>query len=281
MEKFPNKNEKVTVIEGRKFPQEEIEALKNIRSYADKISTEIDDMSEEEYDAIKLPENYHAKIKELFQEKIANKPDIGEDAKFSVMRNAEYVVCKNYIDFKNSQFDRLESYIEEMNIWRAKFSSSVKILPDTHHHENFQDFQEDLSREYNQKSKTYGFAGQGEDSIYFLSESGISLRMKKANLLRGSFANVLQPPMDLVLFTDNFGREFMDKVKNPFPKDKTSFEPQLGYQVYEFGTSDIQEGSIKEDSSRVRVVDDKGFLCVENTKSDHMGHYINHIDWSH
>ncbi len=140
----------------------------------------------------------------------------------------------------------LESYLDTIPVWSTKFSTGEN--PDQRN-ENI-------------------------DSHYYITKSGISLRLKQANLQKQGLAGVIQPLMDKVMFES--------------PDGVLSEQPQVGYATYEYLTPDFlmlqEQGQIENDFTsplKVYIKDDKPYYIElpagAPARYKHEGHYVNEI----
>ncbi len=276
-----NNTEKIRSIEVK---AEELLSLKMIREFCDLLQNQ--DYINEEY---KQDEN-NSKI-----ELLSNTPGISAiDKVWYQKREAEYQAHKETIDFKNWQLNKLTEFIEKQPIWKSKFSTST--LQMWHRADDEGRFEEYVRRleESADQHKRVSFAGQNKDSIYYLSNSGVSLRLKRANLL-GSTINaekegVLVRPVELPLFLDvkeplMRNQNTDDKIWR-FTKENVSFEPKVGYHVQEFCTSDFPD-AVKsytpggpDFKSKIMIKEEGPDLVIHNADGDHIGHYINKVYWN-
>ncbi len=110
------------------------------------------------------------------------------------------------------------------------------------------------------------------DSVYYMSSSGASLRLKMANRNQG-VKKVIQPIMEKIFFEK--------------PGEEISETPTLGYFVREYATQDFlnefKEESIDSDyQSSIRKYERGGKIEIpklDNIKIDHEGSPVNKIDF--
>lgn len=275
------------------IPKEELQQLKDISDFWEK-------MIEEDDHTVKFPENAMAKINEAFDrlrnEFLASGEPEDTSTNLRLRREAEYEVMKDEVDYRMSLLSRLVEYIESKpNLWKFKFSTSPSYQLDKFSDKHFAGD----GSESKQRDECQTFAGQSKDSIYYVTNSGVSLRLKQDKLIIDgrshesvySYEKMLQRPMELVLFVanrdpNNAEQEF-DSSANEFrvKASYTSFEPTLEYQVVEcMSKREIGnmtdnpnmdfKSSIKVDRSgdKVRVTG----ISMEN-HDFHQGHQVNRI----
>lgn len=134
-------------------------------------------------------------------------------------------------------------------------------------------------------------------SIYYMSEHGISYRLKTALMLEQGLAGVKQQIADRVLFVDRdnnhpdagmrrqFESDFGTQVQGVYASNATQFVPCLGFGVEEFFSSPfraMQHGELSPDSlSSVRVYEEDNTILVlcDDMDGHHPGHGVNSIAW--
>ncbi|MCM2339119.1 MAG: hypothetical protein NDI62_01540 [Burkholderiales bacterium] len=282
MEKLQTNNEVIKSIE---ISKEEIEAINSINKF-------LDELSQEEIKYFNGPIGYEESTAEKIQEIFEKKKNKLEEKTFSsaeerhafifkAKREAEYESCSDVVEYKNNQLSRLIEFIEKQKIWKTKISTASNINYSVYIHKNFENFIQDLkkSEEYH---KINSFAGQNRNSLYYISNSGVSLRIKMARLHpNGNIREALQHANELFLcvdeITDPDQKEKSVNGSSEFPSQIVSFEPRLGHRVEEFFTQNFinhQEGNFK---SGIKILKEKDKIIIKNSDGYHSGHYINNI----
>jgi hypothetical protein len=268
-------------------PEEEIKVLVSIADFAHQLSVQ------EHKDfggSIFYPEGTREKIQELFQEKIAElKQKEGsltaeekENLGFRARREAEYEACSDVIDYKNKQLEMLIGFIESQVIWKTKLSTASNVDYSKYLHETFDDFVDALekSEELHEKNS---FASQNFNSLYYISNSGISLRINISALhSNGGIQAVIQPLEELsICFNDTIDRDDqgMETTRDSiaFPREIISFDPKIGYRVEEFGTNDFEEHHEGNFISKIEIKKEENRIVISNFERSHSGHCINKI----
>ena len=279
-EKAKHFEEKVKVIE---IPKSEIQVFQEIQDYMEVLAIDSGETFQPRKSQHSMAELIDEKTKEMGSDIDSVPPSEKLSLEFKIKRAAEYEAYKGEIDFRNDQLHKLIEFIESKNIWKCKFSTSKSVgLGQYDGREFVGDGSE--SKKYDQKNS---FAGQSRDSIYFVSKSGLSLRLKVDRLFtEGGFKDVLQFPKELIIFLNRrekdrknleirSGSDFQD-----YPQEIISFEPRLGYNVEEFRTSNFGTDTTHDYKSEIQVTREKGRVIVRNYQSDHSGHQVNRIFFS-
>lgn len=107
-----------------------------------------------------------------------------------------------------------------------------------------------------------------DDSIYFMTPEGASLRLKRYNMKTGDITKVIQPFMERIVFEDD--------------QSKVFFEPNIGLTVEEYLSPEflaLQKGDEVPDvfESKVRIYNDSGDFIVKNVLNGltHTGNKVN------
>lgn len=264
----------------------EIEAFSSIKQF-------VDDLSAQENIYFKDKEHNAADVKtqisELFQQKLdAAQPQLAtlteNDAislKFKLQREAEYEAYKEVVDYKNEQFQKLLTFIENQGIWKSKFTTSRNS--EFNIQENKFDKDSERVDEYS------SFAGQPRDSIYFFSHSGVSLRLKRDYLLTDSISKVLQPPCELSIYIDpRVDRDIESEAEKEaggkqehqeaFKLEYISLEPKIGFRVYEYLSDDFLAKTSGDFTSPIEKWATDQLLVLKHIDKDHHGHQISKIE---
>lgn len=235
---------------------EEIKLLKEVQKYWDKILDEGD----EDYNGPLFGSNQEVndlwKQKEAAEEQRISSLNESEkwQASWLLKQAAQYEVLKDQIDYKNEQLRKLIIYIEEQPIWKYKFTTSN-----------------------DSRSK---FANQDFDSIYYLTDSGVSLRLKK-DLYLSKLRSMLQKPNDLSIFISQdcgINDTKRQSRQEEIPEKYVSLEPKVGYQVQEYYSDELrlqEEGNFK---SKIKVVKSGDKIIISGFNGDHMGHFVDKIE---
>lgn len=282
--KQPNIENSSEIIKSIEIPKEEFKCLGDITNFVKQLSVE-----ENQYfdGPIGYLTGTKEEIEELFQNKkskLDNDSLLGQErhnAIFKTKREAEYEVCKDVVDYKNSQLEKLIKFIEKQEIWKTKFSTASNINYSRHIYPDFNSFVKGLenSEEYH---KMNSFAGQNLNSIYYISSSGLSLRIKMKDLHpNGDIAKALQPSGELSICLDEVtDPDYEHKSLNGFielPLKIVSFEPRVGYRVEEFCTNDFFNNGEVDFKSKIKVLKNKEQLIIKDYDGNHAGHYINKV----
>lgn len=273
-------------IQSAEVTAKEVETLKSIRDFTNQLFKEecqsFDGPIRYRKDAAQL-------IRDIFEERRKQTTsNLSQDNRL-LKHGIEYEICKDVIDYKNVQLKRLTEYIEKQPIWKTKFSTS-KNIGDNYPIGGFSQLISALEKS-EEVDKKDNFAGKTEDSIYYVSRSGICLRLKRAYLLPSLYLdevenkfhninNVLVPSLDLSFYVNDvmFHKEIKKKSNSEeYPLESVSFQPKLGYRVEEFLTEDFlnhKEGNFK---SKIEITKKDNKLIVENFDYSHSGHLINKI----
>jgi hypothetical protein len=275
------------------IPKEELQQLKDISDFWAKMLADDDH-------TVKFPENAMAKINAEFDRLKAEFLNSGESEDNStnlrLRRKAEYEVMKDEVDYRMSLLNRLIEYIESKpNLWKFKFSTSPSYQLDKFSDKHFSGD----GSESKQRDECQTFAGQSKDSIYFVTNSGVSLRLKQDWLVIDarshesvySFKKMLQRPMEFVFFVAN---RDPDKAEQEFDTqasefrvkaDQTAFEPTLEYQVIECMSKrengDLLENSNADFKSGIKVEHSGEKVRVAGISMEnhdfHQGHQVNRV----
>lgn len=265
---------------------EEIEAINSIQDFVFQLRTE-------EFEHFGGPIHYEEgvseKIQELFQNKKAKlekdqdlTKEKRDELRWIAKREAEYEACADVIDYKNEQLKRLTDFIESQKIWKAKFSTASNIGYSKYNHENMGVFIDDLEKsgEYHKRNS---FAGQNFNSLYYISNSGISFRINMSDLHpNGDIEDSIQPLAELSIcideVTDPDNSEVISKNgSSEFPSKIVSFDPKIGYRVEEFGTNDFRNHKNGDFASKIQVLKNNDKIIIKDFDASHPGHYINKI----
>lgn len=281
-----NNLENNKILKSIEIPKQEIETLNSIFSFINQVSFE-------EYERFSGPIGYSsgisARIEELFRKKMAEveaNQSLSQQEKsklgFKARREAEYEACADVINYKNEQLKKVVEFAESQKIWKAKFSTASNIDYSQYRYENTQAFVDDLgkSEEYH---KEMSFAGQNLNSLYYVSNSGVSLRLKMEALHpNGNILDAVQQLAELSICVDDITDRSNQEIKAEGdlferPLKTVSFTPKVGYRVEEFYTDDFrnhEEGNFK---SKIKVLEDDNKIVVKDFDGSHSGHYINKI----
>ena len=198
------------------IPKEELQAVQDIFSFTEKLSAEgySDDssyaLSNSHFTVEELEE---IKINELKQTLNSLSREEQHDLRRKIKRQAQYESYKGEIDFKNDQFEKLTQYIDSQKIWKHKFSTCHSFNLGWYDEMNFKGD----GSESKLVDEVNSFAGQSRDSIYYVSKSGICLRLKRSLLIEDGIQKVLQKPQELILFFNRREQQKRDlNVKETF-----------------------------------------------------------------
>lgn len=269
------------------IPKEELLVVQDIFSFVKKLPDGYG--SESKYAQsntnFTVEEIEEVKTKELKQTLDSLPEDEAFDLRRKIKRESQYWANQGEIDFKNDQFEKLIQYIESQKIWKHKFSTNHAFALSQYHDFNFKG---DAS-----ESKIYdelnSYAGQNRDSIYYVSKSGLSLRLKKDLLMTKGIKAVLQKPQELILFfnrreqqrQDFVVRETFNDIESfnsmDLPAELVSFEPKLEFNVQEFSKFNFAENADADYKSDIQIVKNGDRIIIKNYDNEHTGHQINKI----
>lgn len=159
------------------------------------------------------------------------------------------------ISFNNSV--KLAGELDKLEIWKAKFTTSAS---------------DNLNRP------------SAEDSWYYQSSSGMTIRLKNVNKHLKGLKAVIQKPMESIFFYDE--KDKSDKfgiMDQKYSEQTFSKSPVKGYRVTEFRTQKFEE-MLNDESmsgdyqSEISVSIDNGVMEVfAPPGSSHDGHLVNDI----
>lgn len=270
------------------IPKEELEIVKNISSFLDNLSKET--YSGESKYALAKHSFSAEECEEILRDEQKSILDtLSGDDKFDlerkIKRQAQYMANQGDIDFTNDQFEKLTNYIEDQKIWKHKFTTNHAFALNQYHDFNFKGDGSE-SRTYDEYNS---YAGQGRDSIYYVSKSGMSLRLKKDLLMTKGLKAVLQKPQELILFFNRREKQRQDlDVRETFndiesfnsmdlPAELVSFEPKLEFNVQEFSKFNFAENADAAYKSDIQIVKNGDRIIIKNYDNEHTGHQINKI----
>jgi hypothetical protein len=278
--------ENTEIFKTIEIPAEEIESLRSIFDFVDQLTLE---ENERFGGPIHNQTGAGEKIQKIFQEKKAKLEENNaltkeERSELSWMakREAEYEVCADVINYKNEQLRKLTDFIENQKIWKTKFSTASNVEYSKYTHENFETFIDNLKKS-EEIHKRNSFAGQNFNSLYYISNSGVSLRLNISDLHpNGNIEATIQPLEELTIcideITDPDNNEAISKIDSEeFPSKIVSFDPKIGYRVEEFGTNDLRDLKKGDFASKIQVLKNNDKIIIKNFDASHPGHYINKI----
>lgn len=268
--------------------EEEFRVIRDIFSFSEKLSKEtyIENsthaFTNSNFTAEELEQR---KVAELSKTLASLSEDEAFDLKRKIKRQAQYEAYKADIDFRNEQFEKLVQYIESKEIWKHKFSTNYSFNLGQYDEIDFKGDGSE-SRYYDELN---AFAGQSRDSLYYVSKSGLSLRLKRSLLHEKGISSVLQEPQELILFfnrreqqrRDLDIKESFNEIDNlnaiDFPSELVSFEPKLEYNAFEFSKFDFNKNTNSGYTSSIQIIENQGRTIVKNYDNEHPGHQINKI----
>lgn len=151
----------------------------------------------------------------------------------------------------------------------------------------------DSAAAWKHKFTTESRIRKGEDSIYYMSEHGVSQRLKTSRLTRQGLRGVVEPLADRIIFIDEqqsfLPQEQKDRVRKElgenfvdcFPVKAASLEPRIGYSVQEYFSSRLmQEQGRKShqqghDYVTLRRHGDLFIVLCDKIEQTHSGHKVN------
>lgn len=286
-EEFP-KNKVENFEKSIEIPKEELEIVHDIFLFSEKLSEEgytNDSVYASSNSNFSAEELEKMKTDELSQTLNSLSDDEAFNLRRKIKREAQYESRKGDIDFMNDQYEKLMQYIESQKIWKHKFSTNYSFNLGWYDETNFKgDGSESKSVD-----EVNSFAGQSRDSLYYVSKSGLSLRLKRSLLIEGGVKQVLQKPQELILFFNRREQQKRDlDIKETFndiedlnsidfPAELTSFEPKLEYNAIEFSKFNFNEDVDSDYKSSIQVTKSGDRIIVKNYDNEHPGHQINKI----
>lgn len=270
------------------IPKEELQVVKDITSFLEKLSEE--SYSDDSIYTRKQHSFSESECEEIIRNEQKSKLETlsGDDKlelERKILREAQYMANQANIDFTNDQFEKLTQYIESQKIWKHKFTTNHAFALSQYHDYSFKGDASE-SKEYDALNS---YAGQGRDSIYYVSKSGLSLRLKKDLLMTKGLKAVLQKPQELILFFNRREQQRQDlDTKETFndieslnsmdlPAELVSFEPRLEFNVQEFSKFNFAENVDADYKSDIQIVKNGDRIIIKNYDNEHTGHQINKI----
>ncbi len=247
------------------IPIEEIKTVTAIRNFIGGLSAQ----EEKDWNGdIRYPEGVNDTIENLSQAR--NRVD------------AEYEACKDVIDYKNSQLKKLLEFVESQKIWSAKFSTAINVSYNPSADNPREDFFLNLEKS-EEFHKQLSFAGQNLNSIYYLTPSGMVLRIKVSNLHpNGNIRQVLQSFSELFTCLDEVTDDDVrgNQLNGVFKIDANfiSFEPKVGYRLEEFYTKDFHNSKDDTFHSKIKVFKEDGKIVIRGHDNVHSGHFISKVE---
>ena len=192
--------------------------------------------------------------KEISEENLTEK--IEYDKQLEIAQKQLYETkCRIYrpiIDLENIYLEKTIQFLDSLDIWETKFTTR----------------DEDHSKSEEEKEVT--------DSIYYVTKSGRSLRIRKYSLLKDGLAGSIEPFMEKIFYIDKQYEDFYNRAN-------VSEQVEKGLFVMEYTTDEFQEAqnnpNTQEFISRVRRYEKDGKIIYLNPVDGyrHRGYSVNKI----
>lgn len=241
-------------MKGESIPATEIKQLFEVQKKLQEFTEK-----DRKYRMPYLPMADYAKVDEVFLadkaklEKIHGHPIISPQT-FQLRHDAERHIYGKLEDTSRAVLSEVMTYLDSLPLWQYKFSTEYK-------------------QGRRQPWDWYN------DSLYYVTPSGISLRLKKAVVREQGLAGVIQPPQEKVTFENKY--DFNQSDSRP---KQISTVPQIGWHVEEYQSEDFRQlmasGEISQDfPSHIVVVEheDKPEVKTTGLVHTHSGHNVKEI----
>lgn len=192
--------------------------------------------------------------KDVSEENLAEK--IEYDKQLEIAKKQLYETkCRIYrpiIDLENRYLEKTIQFLDSLNIWKTKFTTRKES---------------DLVSE-EEKEAT--------ESIYYVTKSGQSLRIRKYSLLKDGLAESIEPFMEKIFYIDK-------QYEDSYNRSNVSEQVEKGLFVVEYTTDEFQEAQNNPDAqefiSRVRRYEKDGKIIYLNPVDGykHRGYSVNKI----
>ena len=173
---------------------------------------------------------------------------LSEDAQ----KRAYEIRCRIYkpvIDLEKKHFDQVTQFLDSLGNWKTEFTTR------------------------NDSQRICEEEKEATDSVYYVTQSGQSLRLRKHGLLEQGLSGSIEPFMEKVFFIDN-------QFKSQKNQAKVSEKPKKGAFVMEYVTDEFMSGQktpeSKEFVSHIRRYKKGGKIIYLNPVDGHKhrGHSI-------
>lgn len=260
------------------IPKEEIMAIWDIQNYWAKL------LEETEHNVM-ISKASKEKVTKKYQEllaKIDHPIAAGSKEDLSLYREAEYLENQTLVDNRQALIKKLISHIEEKKgIWKHKFSTSNSVQINQYDDKGFSG----NGQESKDRDAIQSFAGQSRDSLYYVTNSGATIRLKVDLLFHDDttrYKDILRPPKEKIIFVNKIARNKDYKVvqdgKTIFLHDMCSEIPTLDYNVEEFESQTFDTSIHDQDfQSPISTINTEIGLEIKNFTEDHSGHQVNQI----
>ncbi|GEM_PF-6642625 len=154
-------------------------------------------------------------------------------------------------------FRKLVEYLDNLDLWAAKFTTDIN-------------------------NDSGVVIRSEEDSLYYMTESGISFRLKKVYLSKTGLKIFVSPQADGVI------QLIHEKIYFVGDKGECSEQPVVGYSVFEASSPEfnsmIDSGKIHGDFvSKIKIYEKKNkifYVEKPDHANSHDGHAVNYIYWN-
>lgn len=160
------------------------------------------------------------------------------------------------IDLENRHLEKVIQFLDGLDIWKTKFTTR------------------DENRFGSEEEK------EATDSIYYITKTGQSLRIRKYGLLKDGLSGSIGPFMEKVFYVDN---EYDNQYKSFSNRANVSDQAKKGLFVIEYTTDEFQEAQNDFDAqnftSRIRRYEKDGKIIYLNPVDGyrHRGYSVNRI----
>jgi hypothetical protein len=192
--------------------------------------------------------------KEFSREDSAEK--IEHDKQLEIAQKQLYEIkCRIYepiIDLENRHLEKVVQYLDSLNIWKTKFTTRAE------------------NRFGSEEEK------DATDSIYYVTKSGQSLRIRKYSLLKDGLSRSVEPFMEKIFYIDN-------QYENFRLRENVTEQADKGLFVMEYTTDEFQKAQNNPDTqefiSRVRRYEKDRKIIYLNPVDGyrHRGYSVNRI----
>jgi len=154
------------------------------------------------------------------------------------------------IDLENRHLEQVIQFLDSLDIWKTKFTTR------------------DENRFASDEEKN------DTDSIYYVTKTGQSLRLRKYGLLKDGLSGSIEPFMEKIFYIDNQYENFRDRAN-------VSEQAESGLFVMEYTTDEFQEAQndseAQEFRSRIKRYEKDGKIIYLNPVDGyrHRGYSIN------
>jgi predicted CopG family antitoxin len=181
---------------------------------------------------------------------------IEHDKQLEIMQKQLYEtkrrIYEPVIDLENRYLEKVIQFLDSLDIWETKFTTR------------------DENRFGSEEEK------EATDSIYYVTKSGQSLRIRKYSLLKDGLSGSIEPFMEKIFYIDNQYENFRNRAN-------VSEQVEKGLFVMEYTTDEFQEAqnnfATQEFMSRVKRYEKDGKIIYLNPVDGyrHRGYSVNRI----